>query len=342
MTALPEPQHSIANLIDQSHEDRQERPRPHMGCSTLGHKCDRWLWLSFRWAIVEKFQGRILRLFRRGHNEEAQIQADLKSIGVVFRPIKNEQARVDFGHHISGSLDDIIDRGLPGAEKTEHVAEYKTHAKKSFDDMTKNGVEKSKPMHWAQMQLYMKGKKIKRAFYLAVCKDDDQLYTERVKYDEDAAEAILARGKRIVAAERMPDPLSTRPDWYECKFCAAYKMCHQGEPTKEVNCRTCAFSTPKDDSTWHCARHNADDIPVDFQHEGCDSHVIHPDLVPWEWKASTIPEETIFVIDGVEIRNGEGDAHTYSSKEILANPSGCASGIREEVREVFPNAKVSG
>ena len=59
---IPEPNHSIQALIDKHHESLAEPPRPHMGCSQLGHPCDRWLWLSFRWAIQPQFPGRILRL----------------------------------------------------------------------------------------------------------------------------------------------------------------------------------------------------------------------------------------------------------------------------------------
>ena len=82
MTAIPEPIHNIANLIDEHHASQPDEPRGHLGCSLLGHPCERWLWLSFRWAVKEKFQGRILRLFRRGNNEENIIISDLEAIGV--------------------------------------------------------------------------------------------------------------------------------------------------------------------------------------------------------------------------------------------------------------------
>jgi len=49
--------YSIQELIDKSHESRQEPPRSHLGASMLGHPCDRWLWLSFRWAVVDGVQG---------------------------------------------------------------------------------------------------------------------------------------------------------------------------------------------------------------------------------------------------------------------------------------------
>ena len=274
----------IVEAIDAAHEAAQERPRPHMGASMLGHPCDRWLWLSFRWAVIERFEGRILRLFRRGQMEEATIISDLEAIGIVFKKTDG-QARVDFGSHVSGSVDGIIESGVPDAPKARHVAEFKTHSLKSFNDLVAKGVQQSKPMHWAQMQVYMHGLGIHRALYVAVCKDDDRLYTERLHYDNNAAEKLVDRGRRIAQADRMPEPLSTNPTWYECKFCAAHEFCHKTKLTKEVNCRTCAHSTATAAGNWECAKWG-NDIPEDFQHKGCSSHVLHPDLVPWKMKGS--------------------------------------------------------
>jgi hypothetical protein len=215
---IPEPEITITSLIDQAHQSRTEKPRAHMGCSTLGHHCERWLWLSFRWAVVEKFQGRILRLFRRGFNEEATIISDLRAIGMS---VSGTQRRVDFGSHVSGSLDGI-GKGVPGATKTEHVLEFKTHSLKSFNDLEKNGVAKSKPQHYTQCQVYMHGTELKRALYVAVCKDDDRIYTERLEYDRDHAVKAIEKGQRLALTDRLPPPISTDPSWFECKMCPAH------------------------------------------------------------------------------------------------------------------------
>lgn len=337
MTEIPEPNHSITALIDEAYEKRQEGPRPHLGASLLGHSCDRWLWLSFRWAVVEKFKGRTLRIFKRGQEEEQRIKDDLAMIGIT---VHGEQDRVDFGNHVSGSSDGSIHCGVPGATKTEHVVEMKTHNKKSMDDLEKNGVKKSKPMHWCQMQVYMRGLNMTRALYYAVCKDDDRIYTERVDYDAAAARQLVERGHRIVSAERMPDPLTTDPTWYECKWCAAHSFCHKRQLTEQVNCRTCAHATADEDSTWSCARWDSKGIPVEFQRTGCDSHVLHPDMVPWPMKDSGSPHEAVYEIDGVDVRNGEGDAHVFSSKELIAGGEACAHELVRGVKEVFPSATV--
>jgi len=340
---IPDGHHSIQSLIDKHHESLAEPPRPHMGCSQLGHPCDRWLWLSFRWAVIKKFDGRILRLFRRGKIEEATIVADLMAIGLDVRDNGFEQTRIDFGCHIGGSVDAIIESGVPEAPKKRHIAEFKTHSAKSFADLEKKGVTDSKPEHWVQMQLYMHGTKIDRALYLAVCKDDDRIYTERINYDQAAAEKAVERGRRLALSDRMPEPISTDPSWYQCKFCDAYKFCHETKTTEHVNCRTCAHSTAKEDSTWRCERHDADGIPVEFQRQACDSHVLHPDLVPWQRKDGLDEWTAVYVIEGRDVANGEGDAHVYTSREILANPKMCSLGDEyvDELRQQF-GARIVG
>ena len=343
MTTIPEKQNTIASLVDAHHESHQEPPRPHMGASQLGHPCDRWLWLSFRWAVQEQFPGRILRLFRRGHLEEKQIVSDLRAIGIDIRNTTSQQTRVDFGCHVSGSLDGVIESGVPEAPKARHVAEFKTHSKKSFDALVKDGLEKSKPVHWTQCHVYMYGKNIDRALYVAVCKDDDRLYSERVRLDKAVAERAIERGKRLATAERLPEPVAgAAPDWYQCKFCAAKSFCHEGEPTEHANCRTCAHATPMESGEWHCARWDSSPIPVEFQRQGCPSHVIHPDLVPWTMKESDTDWTAIYEANGKQVKNGEGP-DAFESSELLANPDACfnADEVMDKLRSEL-GARIGG
>lgn len=299
----------LAEIIDKAHEAKQEKPRHHMGASMLGHHCDRWLWLSFRWAVIEQFNGRILRLFRRGQNEEETVIHDLQLAGLE---IDGQQNRVDFGCHVSGSMDGVINSGVPEAPKKKHVLEIKTHSAKSFRDMMDKGVEKSKPQHYTQMQVYMHGTGIYRALYAAINKDDDTYYFERVRYDKEAAESAVSRGHLIVKEDRLPPPITTDETWYQCRFCAAHDFCHKSKLTKQVNCRTCAHSTAKDDGSWHCARWN-DAIPKDTQYTGCSSHVLHPDLVPFKLVGGD-EFNAEYEIDGHKVVNGESGT---ASEEII-------------------------
>lgn len=278
MTKIPEPTHGTIAAINRHHESRPDKPRQHLGCSILGHHCDRWLWLSFRWAIREKFSGRMLRLFRRGQLEEDIIASDLRAIGcdLVTHDENGKQLRVDFGNFVSGSMDGVIRSGVPEAPHKPHIVEMKTHSLKSFKDLASKGVHASKPMHYAQMQLYMLGTGIDRALYIAVCKDNDELHVERIRFDREAAEKLRNRGHWIVGSDRMPEPCSADPSWYQCKFCPAYGFCHQGEQITERNCRTCRFAH-FDNGELYCAAHSAVIAP-EWQ-SGCPDHYeLHPDL----------------------------------------------------------------
>lgn len=57
--------------------------RTHLGASIIGHECSYYLWLTFRWCFKERFSGRMLRLFNRGHLEELRVIRWLEGIGCI-------------------------------------------------------------------------------------------------------------------------------------------------------------------------------------------------------------------------------------------------------------------
>lgn len=276
---IPEPKHSISNSIDKWFEDNvNDGKRFHMGASLIGEKCERKLWMIFRFCKDEEFPGRILRLFERGQDEELKVVRNLERIGCTLEHTGEDQYRVNLGSHVSGSLDGIITSGLQGAPKSKHILEIKTHSKKSFDSLVKDGVLKSKPLHYVQMQTYMYGTGIDRALYYAVCKDDDRIYTERFELDVETAEYAIERAQRIATQDELPPPITTNKTWWECKFCNFNGFCHQDEEITNKNCRTCAYSTAKEDSTWFCEKHEST-IPEENQVEGCEKYEKHYHLV---------------------------------------------------------------
>ena len=71
---------------------------------------------------------------------------------------------------------------------------------------------------------------------------------------------------------------------------------------------------------------DADGIPVEFQCTGCDSHVLHPDLVPWQRKDSDNEWQAVYFINGKDIKNGDPADGAYASKELLSNADACVEG----------------
>jgi CRISPR/Cas system-associated exonuclease Cas4 (RecB family) len=304
----------LQRLIDSAHESKLTERRYHLGCSEVGDKCERRIWLKFRWAVKEedyfkprkkhKSWGQMLRLFRRGQNEESTIQADLESIGAT---VTDDQKRVVIDGHVTGSIDGI-GVNVPGIEG-KALLEDKTHSLKSFDDLEKHGVEKSKPQHYVQMQLYMGALGLTQALYYGVCKDDDRTHTELVEFDQEAFDRYSERGVRLSLTERMPAPLGDAT-WWECKMCSLHRFCHVERLSKEVNCRTCSHVTPLENGEWECGKWD-----IDKHQAGCKRHIFHPDLVPWRMEPMGDGENVTWVHeDGRAIINGPDG---LSSKEIL-------------------------
>src|SRR5574344_1784540 len=64
----------------------EKTPRGYLGASSIGEDCVRKLWYKFRFAKKEKIDdARLIRLFNRGHLEEARFIALLKTIDVKVR-----------------------------------------------------------------------------------------------------------------------------------------------------------------------------------------------------------------------------------------------------------------
>ncbi len=241
--------------IEQIIEDRriQSDLRGYLGLSGIGDPCARKLWYAFRLCFREEFVSRQERLFSRGHNEEPIIQRDLKRAGVICHVDPDNQPEVIAGNgHIKGHMDDIL-TNVPDAPKTKHLGEYKTANDRNFKEMQKKGVKVSKPIYYDQMQCYMHLLKLTRALFIMVNKNDDSRYYERVSLDKDRAEFLLKRGFDIISTE-IPPAREWGPDWYACKWCAAYEICHFGEEPIQ-SCRTCKNVAICNEGKWECDLH---------------------------------------------------------------------------------------
>lgn len=78
----------LTDLIDDRIRKAQGTPknpdkglRRHLGASVIGRDCMRELWYSHRWAVRARHDGRVLRLFDRGHEEEPRFADWLEIVG---------------------------------------------------------------------------------------------------------------------------------------------------------------------------------------------------------------------------------------------------------------------
>lgn len=317
MPALPESKHQTVAKVYEWWAAKKQSHRPHLGASLIGHPCDRFLWLTFRWAKLPEFEGRMLRLFETGKREESRIYEELRGIGVELHTEENGKqidCRDESGH-FGGSVDGV-GKGFPEAAKTWAVLECKTHNAASFKDLKAKGVKEAKPRHYAQMQVYMGLMNLERAMYYAVCKDTDEVYGEWVHAAPEEFAQLQARATRIIGASEPPQRLSDDPAHWQCKGCDFYTLCHQ-QRVAEANCRTCCHATPVAKGEWHCSNHNKT-LSVVEQGKGCEQHLFIPPLVAY---GEPVDGGEGYVeyrnkADGKTFRNGAGG---LSSKELSAS-----------------------
>ncbi len=265
-----------ADLFRQSEKDQEDPRRPHLGASLIGDSCDRKIWYTFRWADLALHDGRTLRIFRRGKREEAELLADLRAVGYELESLENRISGVD--GHFGGTLDGVI-RGIPAAPKTWHVLELKTSNTKRWAELSKHGVQEAQPRHYAQVQAYMHGVKLDRALYLAVNKDDERIYEERIPLDQLFAQRLFDKAHRLIHQQHVPGRISDDPGWYECRSCDFHSICHV-QKLPDRNCRTCLHSSVETEGRWHCAKHKID-LDEAAQKAGCPDQLFLPLLLYW-------------------------------------------------------------
>lgn len=270
----------IKAAINKNLEDAQEDGRrAHLGASLIGKMCKRELFYGFRWAVRRKFEGRMLRLFNRGHLEEFRFEEWIKGISDNFWPLDprtNEQIRVsDLFGYFGGSLDGVA-RNVAGYVG-DFLVEMKTHSLKSFEKLQLSGVKESKPEHYSQMQIYLHyNPKLKGAIYFAICKNDDELYIEYVERDEAHAIEKVEVAKYIIMCTEPPEghPKASPYNYYCKYFCDYSSVCELGggnaAPAK--SCRSCAFISLTEEG-WMCKFEDRNSIlTTEEQRDGCEHY----------------------------------------------------------------------
>lgn len=323
MVELPDLTLPTIDSIYQSYVDRNgDWRRNHLGASLIGNECERSLFYSFRWATNPCFEGRMLRLFESGNQQEPRIVKNLRDIGCDvydLDPETGKQIRYEmFGGHYAGSCDGVA-CGFKES-KQWHVIEIKTANSKSFSALKKSGVQRSKFTHYCQMQQYMKWAGLERAYYFCVCKDTDELYGERVNLDKDLIKRLELKAERIVFADVPPFQISDSVEDFRCRYCQHKAVCHLNQ-LPEVNCRTCAMVTPEQNGTWTCSR-DKHVLCGDEQRATQQCHVFNPGFVP------------------LEVTDSDADAGTISYGQIVNGPGAIASTELQEIIDKMASGEI--
>ncbi len=241
-------------------------PRTHLGASQIGHSCERYLWMLFRWIAHKKHSGRQQRLFQRGHLEEERFAEYFRGIGCTVQQFEEgfeEGNTIDKGKrqirifgcngHFGGSLDFLIT--LPeryGIGEVLFLGEGKTSGTGSkFTNLIKKGVKLEKPQHFAQKSIYGFKKNIKYGLYICANKNDDDLHIELVELDFKLGQQLELKAEKIISSQTAPPKLAKSPAFVECSYCDFVDHCHKGK-APDRNCRSCKFAFPVENAEWLC------------------------------------------------------------------------------------------
>jgi hypothetical protein len=337
MAAIPEQlleSKTVRAIYDAYVAKNPSRFSRRLGASMIGKECERAIWFDFRWAGKESFDGRMLRLFQTGHLEEHRFVQNLKDIGCEVHAIDDRTGEqfefISVGGHFVAKLDGVV-LGVPDAPKTWHTVSMKTHNAKSFKAISSAGVKSAKPEHYAQAMIEMHLIGFERCLYLAVNKDTDDLFAERIHYSKTEAEAILDRAQRIISSKTAPPRISDDKESVPCRWCKHADRCHGSvSPVLVgVTCRSCVHSTPVvlEDSTlgsWRCDRHKVQ-ITESEQSAACEDHLFIPDFITF---AKVVDGGYDDAGDWIQYQNADGSTwrnskqvNDYRSVELTVLPS---------------------
>lgn len=247
--------------------------RNHLGASAIGEECWRKLWYQFRWVKLAQAEGRMRRLWNRGHREEEIFEGFLMWAGFnicSIDPATDKQYRFSkVEGHYGGSTDGTMQ--IRWANNFPIVADYKTFASKYFEKLKKEKLKISNPKYFDQLSSYGKEFGCSHGLLFAVNKDNDEWYFELIKLDHNRAIELEKKATDIIYATTAPPRINDNPAYYKCKseWCSFGGICHYGEQP-EKNCRSCVNATPDTEGKWYCMKWNAI-IPQTEIPKGCDS-----------------------------------------------------------------------
>ena len=200
-----------------------------MGCSTIGHPCDRVLWNE--WTSVahtDAHTAQTERIFERGLWEEERVELWLKAHNV---PVLCKQTEVN-SSYLRGHLDMVI-----GLEGKQTILEIKTTNDTMWKTILKKGVAACKPVWWTQMQCYLnlfgqsqslralRAAPIIGRFWIAN-RNTEAVYEEICQADQAVFAAAEAKAQRIQTNTEQPLGLACnlRAE-RECHFCPYRSAC---------------------------------------------------------------------------------------------------------------------
>ena len=219
-------------------ENQGQTKRTYLGGSQVGTECERQLQFSFFNAPKDPgkdFEGRILRIFERGHWAEAAMVRWMRLAGVDLLDLDTDGEQFGFSEHgglFKGHCDGKIVGGPEAFGPFPRLWENKGVKASKWKGCVKDGCKSYYPVYYAQMQIYMDrfGLTEHPALFSAVNVDTMEIYWESVPFNSGALAQYDAKAQRVLqsclAGELLPR-VCQDPNFFSCKWCSYYSRCWQ-------------------------------------------------------------------------------------------------------------------
>lgn len=217
-------------------ERSKEPSRDYLGASIIGHECERSLQFDFFHTPKDKgkdFEGKILRVFRRGHMFESAMVEWIRGAGVKLENHIGPGLQFgfsDFGGLFRGHCDGIMTGGPVEFGPFPRLWENKGLQAKYWRAIAKHGLLHEIPTYYSQCQIYMQafGLTQNPALFSAVNADTMEIYWEQIVFNQSACNKLYEKARRVLLAcrhgELLPK-LSNNKDFYVCKMCSWVERC---------------------------------------------------------------------------------------------------------------------
>jgi hypothetical protein len=235
-TACADTTSRVNALVDAAILDRhaRQRPRDYLGGSRIGEPCARKLVYEVTHTAKDPdkdFDAHILRIFDAGHQFEALSIRWLRAAGFDLRDRGADGEQFGFSvasGRLRGHADGVIVAGPDIGVRWPALFEHKALGAKSWTDLVKHGLRLSKPIYYAQVQLYMAYFDLNVALLTALNRDTLALHHEAVPFDPAEAQRLSDHAVdilRAAAAGELPPRIAVHADFHLCRFCPYATRC---------------------------------------------------------------------------------------------------------------------
>jgi hypothetical protein len=229
----------ITALIDAALIERYsaQAPRTYLGGSRIGEPCSRRLVYEFTRTPVDerrRYDGRGLRIFDVGHYFETLSIRWLREAGFDLRTHRTDGEQFGFSAatgRFRGHIDGVIVDGPDIGVAWPVLFEHKAVNSRTWADIARSGVQRSKPLYYGQLQIYLAYMELETALFTALNKDTQALHHEIVAFDARAAQALSDKAVDVIQAAEsgeLPRRVTDYPDSFVCRWCPYAERCWKG------------------------------------------------------------------------------------------------------------------